>query len=269
MEQYFSGEKLYGNDFTSEQIKKWFEEESEAYSSLGNKDIRNYTYRYHTLNKLHGFSKIKGKRFDHVLGIGSAWGYEFEPIVDKIENVTIIEPSDLLVGNKIGHLIPTYIKPAIDGSIAFEDETVDLITCFGALHHIPNVGFILEEMVRVLKKGGYILLREPIISMGDWRNKRPGLTKNERGIPLSFFEGELKKYPIKVMSKQLCFTATSFLQLVLGKYLKKPLYSYRFYLFIDKYLSNLLKNNVIYHATKKKERIAPSSVFYVLQKKED
>lgn len=269
MEQYFSGEKLYGNDFTLEQIKEWYNEESEGYSSIGKKDIANFEYGYHKLNKRYGFSQVKSKRYGHVLGMGSAWGHEFEPMVDKIDELTIIEPSDVLVRDKIGELTPQYIKPAIDGSISYGDETVDLITCFGTLHHIPNVGYVLKEMIRVLKKGGYILLREPIVSMGDWRNKRPGLTKNERGIPVSFFDEEFGKHPVKIVSKQTCFTATSFLQLVIGKYLKKPLHSYGFYLFFDKCISNLLKNKVTYHATKKMERIAPSSVFYVVQKNDD
>jgi len=266
MEQYFSGEKLYGNDFTYEEIHRWYNEESEGYSSIGNKDIEKFKYGYHKLNKLHGFSKLLSKNFNHVLGMGSAWGHEFEPITNKIKKLTIIEPSNVLVREKIGQLIPNYIKPAVDSSISFDDETVDLITCFGTLHHIPNVGYVLQEMVRVLKKGGYILLREPIISMGDWRNERLGLTKNERGIPVSFFDNEFSKYPIQIVSKQTCFTATSFLQLIIGKYLKRPLYSYGLYLFFDKYISNLLQNKVIYHATKKIERIAPSSVFYVVQK---
>ncbi len=66
-------------------------------------------------------------------------GYEFEPIIQKIDNLTIIEPSDNLINNRIGNLIPKYIKPDINGSLPFVDNLFDLITCFGTLHHIPNV----------------------------------------------------------------------------------------------------------------------------------
>ncbi len=34
-----------------------------------------------------------------------------------------------------------------------------------------------------------MLLCEPIVSMGDWTHPRPGLTRHERGIPLSLLEG--------------------------------------------------------------------------------
>lgn len=112
--------------------------------------------------------------FKNVLGFGSAWGNEFEPICNMIGNLTIIEPSDNLVNNKIGNLTPKYIKPSIDGKLPFSNNSFDLITCFGTLHHIPNVSFVISELIRVLKKDGYLLLREPIISMGDWRKPEMG-----------------------------------------------------------------------------------------------
>ncbi|TLX75192.1 class I SAM-dependent methyltransferase [Labilibacter sediminis] len=267
MEQYFSGEKLYGDDFTIEQIEKWYKEESEAYSNLGSKDFENYNYGYHVLNTKYGFNKIKHGNFNSVLGIGAAWGHELEPVIDKVKQVTILEPSDLMKGNKIGEIKPVYVKPSVSGTMEFENNSFDLITCFGALHHVPNVSHVLSEMIRVLKPGGHILMREPIISMGDWRVNRSGLTKNERGIPVKIFDEIFHQHSMKVISKHYCFTATSFLQLKLSKYLKTPLHSNSLYLWFDKYVSLLLKNKVKYHATKMTERIAPGSVFYVVQKK--
>ncbi len=266
MVEYLKGEKLYGDDFSLEQIKEWFEEEKEGYADLGSKNKNSYTYGYHMMNEIHGYSKIKTIHFKNVLGFGSAWGYEFEPISMRIDDLTIIEPSDNLVNNKINNLIPKYIKPSIEGKLPFNDNSFDLITCFGTLHHIPNVSFVISELVRVLHPDGYLLLREPIISMGDWSKQRRGLTKNERGIPISFFEKEFSKYPIKTLSKEYCFTMTSLLQRTIGFMFKKPIYSYKAYVFLDKFISNLLKKNVKYHATRKLNRIAPSSIFYVIKK---
>jgi ubiquinone/menaquinone biosynthesis C-methylase UbiE len=180
--------------------------------------------------------------------------------------LTIVEPSDNLVNNQIGNLIPKYIKPSIEGRLPLDEDSIDLITCFGTLHHIPNVSFVLSEIVRVLKPNGHLLLREPIISMGDWQKPRVGLTKNERGIPVSFFDSEFCKYPIKTISKEYCFTVTSILQKTLGKMFKKAIYSFKFYVLFDKYLSTILKKNVKYHAIYKINKIAPSSVFYVIKK---
>jgi SAM-dependent methyltransferase len=266
MKEYFEGIKLYGNDFSFNEIKKWYDEEAEGYADLGSNDKKSYSYGYHMMNQIHGFNKLKKINFENVLGFGSAWGYEFEPIVNRINELTIVEPSDNLVNNSIGDLIPKYVKPDISGCLMFEDNIFDLITCFGTLHHIPNVSFVLSELIRVLKPNGYLLIREPIISMGDWRNPRKGLTKNERGIAISFFEKELGKYPIEIVSKDYCFTVTSMLQRIVGFLFKKPIYSYKIYVFFDKFISTLLKKNVKYHATKKINRISPQSIFYVIKK---
>ncbi len=266
MEEYFSGEKLYGDDFSFERIKQWYDEEAEGYANLGSKDKDSYSYGYHMMNQIHGFNKIKEMHLANVLGFGSAWGYEFEPIVKNIDNLTIVEPSDSLINNKIGHLTPQYVKPNISGNLPFTDSSFNLVTCFGTLHHIPNVSYVISELIRVVEKDGYLLIREPIISMGDWRLPRKGLTKNERGIPMTFFENELSKYPIEIISKEYCFTATSFMQRIAGGFFSKPIYSYKIYVILDKIISRLLKSNVSYHATLKINRIAPGSIFYVIKK---
>jgi SAM-dependent methyltransferase len=266
MNEHFDGKKLFGNDFTLEQIKQWYEQEAEGYANLGSKNFNTYFYGYHMMNKIHGYDKINDLNFDNALGIGSAWGHEFEPIVDRISNLTIVEPSDNLVSSKIGNLRPNYVKPNVDGHLNFDDNLFDLITCFMTLHHIPNVSFVIKEMIRVLKPNGYLLLSEPIVTMGDWRKQRNGLTKNERGIPVSFFDSEFNQYSIQIISKEYCYTITPFLQKTIGRLLKKPIYSYRPYVLIDKYISNLLKNNVRYHPTKKIYKIAPGSIFYVIKK---
>lgn len=266
MSEYLKGEKLYGNDFSIDQIKKWYNDESEGYADLGSKNKGSYKYTYHALNKIHGFSKINESCFENVLGLGSAWGYEFEPIISKIKRITIIEPSEKLINNKIGHITPQYIKPNENGTLIFEDNTFDLITCFGTLHHIPNVSFVLNELIRVLKPNGHLLIRETITSMGDWQKPRRGLTKNERGIPVSFFDSLFESSPVNIVSKTYCFTLTSLIQKKIGHLFKKEIYSYDTYILFDRLVSKILKKNVQYHPISKFKRIAPQSIFYVVKK---
>jgi SAM-dependent methyltransferase len=266
MNEFLSGEKLYGNDFSLEKIEKWFEEESEAYANIDQKGKLPLDYSYNNLNIVHGFAKLPDKNFENVLGFGAARGNEIEPIIDNIRNLTIVEPSEQLVSKSIGNIIPNYVKPNSAGKLDFEEGTFDLITCFGTLHHIPNVGFVLGEMIRVLKPDGILLLREPIQSMGDWRFPRPGLTKNERGIPLKFFEKTFSAQPVEVISRSFCLSVTTHIKKIFGRFFKKPLQYYKPYILFDKFISGVLKFNLKYHPTKRIERIAPNSVFYVLKK---
>jgi len=267
MDTYFAGDKLYGDDFDANQIQKWFDEEKEAYADLGSSEKSKYSYSYHNLNKIHGFNYLKNiKTFGNVLGIGAAWGEEFIPIIDKIQNLYILEPSDNMISDKIGNIIPKYYKPNISGKIDFEDNKFDLITCFGTLHHIPNVTYVISEIYRILKPDGFLLIREPIVSMGDWNYKRDGLTKNERGIPVNIFRNTFQKLGFKVVKESFCLSATAFLQRKLSKILKKSLIARKSYIRFDKLISILLTWNVKYHHVKFFNRISPQNIFYVLKK---
>jgi len=268
MNEYLTGEKLYGDDFSLKQIQSWFDDESHGFDELeGEAEKKSNEYEFHRLNWMYGFSKFqKNMKFHEALGIGSAWGYEFEPYIDKIQNITIIEPSDILAKNKIGRINPDYVKPNVSGKIDMPDNMFDLITCFGTLHHIPNVSFVLTELIRVLKQGGFLLIREPINSMGDWTKERKGLTKRERGIAPHIFEKIFAKNNIRIVSKNYMFTGTFALQRILNKFSNKYLIKSSIYLHFDKILSKWMAWNYHYHAQNRRQRLAPQNVFYVVTK---
>lgn len=270
MKKYFDGTELYGDDFNLEQISKWYQEEEEGYANLESRELKllhEGIYLYENINKIHGFKYLeKGRTYKNVLGIGSATGHEFLPILDQIENIYILEPSDKLQGYKIGGKEIKYIKPEVNGNIMFSDNYFDLVTCFGVMHHIPNASHVLKEIYRILNYSGIFLLREPIVSMGDWRIPRNGLTKNERGLPKEFLREKIEALDLKVISKNYCFTLSSFLSKLTKKLLSKPIYAYKGYVYFDKILSSMLKWNIKYHTTNRFRRIFPQSVYYVLEK---
>jgi SAM-dependent methyltransferase len=266
MDKYFSGEVLYGDDFSKEQISQWYEDEKEGYADLVAGYKKEYHYGYRHLDELYGYKYLPKRRYGNVLGIGSAYGDEFRPIATQIDHLYILEPSDHLVTDHIDGMNPVYKKPNIDGTIDFPDGFFDLIVCFATLHHIPNVTHVMNEFYRCLRPGGFLLLKEPINSMGDWREARSGLTKRERGIPYGYFKRMIADLGFKVIRESPHFTMTSFLVRKTGKLLQKSIYEYKAYLLIDKYLSRLFRWNITYHPVTKLKRIAPSKIFYVLSK---
>src|SRR4030042_6990948 len=81
MAEYLAGRKLYGDDFSLPEIEKWYEDERDGYAGLISRKEAPYAYEFHSLNRLHGFRFVRDGRFKSALGLGSAYGDEFLPIV--------------------------------------------------------------------------------------------------------------------------------------------------------------------------------------------
>ena len=263
---YLAGKQLYGDDFNQTQIESWYEDEKEGYASLAEycqavADPKKYSF--HELNQYYGFRYLTHDNYQQVLGIGSAYGEELAPIIDKIEQVTILEPSEKFVRDRIYHVPATYVKPESSGNLPFTDASFNLITCFGVLHHIPNVSFVMQEIYRCLAPQGMVLIREPIISLGDWSKPRIGLTKRERGIPVNYFDGIVDSCQFQVKQKSLCIFPP--VQKISRKLGIIP-YNNRFVTVIDRIASELTKFNLRYHRTNTIQKFSPTSVYYVLSK---
>ncbi len=264
MDRFFSGHALFGDDFSQEQIDLWYADEEEGYSQLEHEDARSPVYIYHALNERFGFRHLpKNRVFKKALGFGSAFGEEFRPISSRLEHLTILDASDSFVRERPFDFPVEFAKAQSSGRIPFADNQFDLITCFGVLHHVPNVSFVLSEISRCLAEGGYALIREPLHSMGDWRHPRAGLTKRERGIPYSFFEDRIRKAGFTVVKRSFCvFSPLSKLLSKLGL----PTYSSPRAMFFDDVFSRMFSWNRCYHRTHILHRFGPASVFYVLTK---
>ena len=162
-----------------EELRRYF-----AGEALMAEHGEDYSYAYHQLNTMHAFRHLGDRRFGSALGIGSAYGDEFQPISGRIGNLTILEASEALSKGRDVHGVPCrYVAPEESGDLPFEAGSFDLVTSFGVLHHIPNVSHVIRECGRVLADNGVMLLREPIVSMGDWRNPRHGRCAHRPGCP--------------------------------------------------------------------------------------
>jgi len=265
MNPYLNGQKLIGDDFSHELIEKWFFDEKEAYANLGAADFANYKYSYHALNNYMAFKKLKNiDKFEKVLCLGGAWGHELLPIINKISEIHIVESSDHFKNNSLLNVKVNFAKSNIDGRLCYEDNEFDLITCFGTLHHIPNVSTVVKELTRVTKKDGFICIREPIISMGDWTKIRgKGITKRERGIPYSIFNDIILSNKLEIINCGFCIFAPL---AKIARIFSSDIYNINEIVKIDIFLSKLFSTNYRYHATSFIHKIRPTSVFFVLKK---
>jgi SAM-dependent methyltransferase len=258
------GERLWGDDFDVPAIAAWHADEKEAFAQLvASLGGHSPSYVYHALNQHHGFRFLPAGRFERVLGFGSAWGDEFAPIAERVEQLDIVDPSDAW-GREPVHGIPTrWLKPVASGELPFDDASFDLVTSLGALHHVANVSRVMSELARVLRPGGHLLLREPIVSMGDWRQPRTGLTKRERGIPLPIFRRIWAETGLRVLRQALCaFPATPRLRRLTGRHpFLEP-----WAVSLDAGLSRLFAWNLRYHRRNVFEKLCPTCVYAVLRR---
>jgi len=258
MAPHFSGEKLYGEDLGEAERRQWYRDEQEGYAELVRTYGPAYRYGYHALNLEFGFRHLRARRFERVLGVGSAYGHEFEPILDRCGAITILDPSEGLTNPRF-----RYVRPDVSGIMPFAGASFDLVTCLNVLHHVPNVSTYLGEIARVLRPGASALISDPIVSMGDWRWHRPGATRRERGIPLQLFRSMLCESGLMVAREYLFgFPLT----LRLGLALRRDPYNAKWLVRLDGLVAGLPIWFCTYHATRWWQKLRATHVYFVVCK---
>jgi SAM-dependent methyltransferase len=262
-ERYFSGESLHGDDLDSAGIAQWYREEENGYYELA--QSQNWGYDHHALDVFHAFRNLPKQHYPVCLAFGCAEGDELVSITDRVGRFIAIEPAEAFWRNTpVGQTPIEYLKPPPGGDIALPSGSVDLAICISALHHVPNVSHVLSEMVRVLRPGGNLVLREPICSMGDWRKPRSGLTPNERGFPTKWLNHKFADLGLQVVSRRFCcFAGTIRVARLFRVY--SP-YNSKLVVWLDWLVSEALRWSTHYHRDRTWKKIAPSSVSFVLQK---
>ncbi len=261
---YFAGEALYGDDFEGQELEQWFADEREAYFELYGSGAPS-SYGYRELAQQHGYRWLPPLENVDILGIGSADGTEIIPLVPRARSVTIVEPSDGFARTHIEGKPVRYVKPDVSGILPFADRSFDVVVCFSVLHHIPNVSTVVAEMSRVARPGGYVLLREPTVSMGDWRFPRRGLTKRERGIPRKLLRTLVRKAGLVTIKETLCmFSLTS----RLNRFTRNGAWSSPLATTLDRWICALPIWSSRYHTTRFWHRFRPTAIAMVLRKSE-
>ncbi len=263
-QEFEDGNILYGDDFDQTKIAAWFADEEEGYAGLVQRNTSEYRYAYHQLNRQFGFRHLELGKFRHALGFGAAYGDELQPIADQVTQVTILDPSDTFSSRTVLGIPSRFVKPDASGRLAFADNEFDLVTCFGVLHHIPNVSYALQEIFRCLEPGGKLLVREPIVSMGNWDLPRPGLTKRERGIPKAWLTTTLESIGFQIDA----LADVGFRPFVTtwNKVAGSSVYESRLGAMLDGVFSRCFRWNYKYHTNSFFGKFRPTSLYLVLSK---
>jgi 2-polyprenyl-3-methyl-5-hydroxy-6-metoxy-1,4-benzoquinol methylase len=113
-------------------------------------------YAYHLLGD------VAGKT---VLDLGCGKGENLVPLAERKANVTGIDISPDLVSLARRRIEMAGVKATVRVGSAYHtglpDESVDAIFCIAVVHHL-EIPRVRDEMWRVLKRGGFVVLSEPI-----------------------------------------------------------------------------------------------------------
>lgn len=98
------------------------------------------------------------------LDVGTEYEDFFDGIKLKWGNDTIVQGINVQGNNYRDTDVGKGIIRVYDGKkIGFDENTFDLVTCLQVLHHVKdleNVRVLIDEMIRVTKPGGLIVIKE-------------------------------------------------------------------------------------------------------------
>jgi methionine biosynthesis protein MetW len=191
---------------------------SEILSTHGGMDDK------YLLSYLHSKLFAMLEESDHILDIGCADGYLTEIIGKKVKakNLFALEVSTVGVKRAAERGI-NVIRYDIDGyNLPYKSNCFDLIICTDVIEHIIHTFNLLEEIYRVLRHGGCLILSTG--NMASWYNrilllmgKLPlTLESNEREIidkPFGRITGHVRGFTtsiLKSMIGRVGFTLESF-----------------------------------------------------------
>ena len=265
------GTKLAGDDFDDKQLERWFTEEKEAFFEVdaGNSEEDPWYLYMYFVNEILGFNLVYRhlSLIKNILVLGPGAGKEIDNFAKKNPSSVIhfLEASknfQSILQKKFPNSL--IYSPKFNGDIDIINEEIDVTCAFSVLHHIPNVSKVLKEIGRVTRSGGFLLVREPCSSMGNWNAPRSA-TPNERGISRQL----MTKYA-KDAGFEMVITPKAIIFEPINKFLIKTIgykcIPFHLLYLIDRIISSALKINDHYWRDSIFKKFGPSSYFYVFKK---
>jgi SAM-dependent methyltransferase len=142
----------------------------------------------------HLVGDVRGKR---VLDLGCGKGENLVVLAERGGSVIGIDISADLVRLAETRIHASAVKANLAVASAYQtglpDESVDIIFCAALIHHL-DIPRVREEMLRILKRGGFVVLLEPIrfSRLYDWFRKllpsRENVSEYEHPLTRSEFD---------------------------------------------------------------------------------
>lgn len=261
------GRRLHGADLDEAGIEAWFADEQNGYAGLvgDGAPVDDADASGGHAIRVHALPFLGTRRFACCLALGAADGREYAPFAGRVERFVAIEPGRRFWRETIAGAPADYRAPTIHGALDLDDKSCDLAASFGVLHHIPNVREVLAEVARVLAPGAPFLIREPITSLGDFRRPRPGLTRNERGIPHAMLDAMLAEAGFAIRAKRFVnFPGTRELPARLGL---ASAWDNRAIVRLDAALAAMTAWNARYWRPRLRDKLAPRSAYWIAERR--
>jgi SAM-dependent methyltransferase len=110
----------------------------------------------------HLLGDVRGKT---VLDLGCGTGENIVPLLERGARVIAMDISPDLVAIAQKRLADANLEASVRVGSAYEtglpDESVDTIFCMALIHHL-DIKLVRDEMWRILRKNGVVVLKEPI-----------------------------------------------------------------------------------------------------------
>jgi hypothetical protein len=131
---------LSGEDLSDKVTARCMADRHEACTHPGSGELPANSYGRGRFDHFHEMSRLPDGRFKSVLGLENAQGGEFLAIIDRINELTIVEHSQKLLSHRLSDLQPRYVDPSLDTTLPFPDASFDLVFCLSVLLHPEGFG---------------------------------------------------------------------------------------------------------------------------------
>ena len=133
-----------------------------------------------------------------VLEVGSGEGYGIMELADKSQKYIAVDKYDSPIESSLKEKNNIEFYKMNDPPLKFEDNSIDFVVTFQVIEHIKDDKKFVQEIHRVLKPGGKLILTTPNILMSlsrnPWHIREYNPSEMKNVLKKSFSDIKLKEF---------------------------------------------------------------------------